>query len=242
VGAAGVAWLLAAQSTARWRALIATALSLAPLAALPQLAWNAASTGDPLSLRVYIAAHTGSGVVFGSGLGAFARGVAGLVASPARGLLFFAPILPFALYVGFRYGDRQARILGTGILAHFALIAAYRQWWGGWALGPRMLAEAVWLCPLLVLAMPPSRVLRNVLLGVSTMTVLVGVLGTFRYQIGAWELRRDPDAHHEALWDGWDSPIVAMIRGRAIPTLDAPPGPYAYCTRRALDRVTRVSP
>jgi hypothetical protein len=242
VGALGIGWILALRAEPRGRARIAIALPLGALAALPQLAWNASATGDPLALHAYIAAHTGGGVVFGSGVGAFARGLAGLVVSPARGLLFFAPLVLVALYVALRYGDRTARVLAVGILLHVAVVAAYRQWWGGWAFGPRMLTETVWLSPLLLTGMPPSRALRYVLAGACVATVAVGILGTFRYQIGTWELRRDPDEHHEALWDVRDSPLVAMLRGHTIPTIDAPPGPYAYCVDRTLSSVRRVSP
>jgi hypothetical protein len=242
LGALGIVWILAVRSMPRWRALFAMALPVAALGALPQLAWNMVATGDPLALHVYVPSHRAGGILFHSDLGAFVKGLAGLVASPARGLLFFAPVFPLSLYVSLRYGDREARLVGAGILLHIAVIAAYRAWWGGWVFGPRLLSEAVWLSPLLVAAMPPSRALRTLFLGASVATVAVGILGTFRYDAGVWELRRDPDKHQDALWDFRDSPLVAMIHGHGVPTVDAPPGPYAYCTRRALDRVARVSP
>jgi hypothetical protein len=242
VGALGIVWFLRVRSMPRWRVLFAMALPVAALGALPQLAWNMAATGDPLGLHVYVPSHRVGGVLFSSGIRALVRGLAGLFASPARGLLFFAPVLPLALYVGLRYGDREARIVGAGILLHIAVIAAYRAWWGGWVFGPRLLTETVWISPLLLIAMPTSRTLRNIFVGASVMTIAVGILGTFRYGGGAWDLRRDPDKHPEALWDVRDSPLVAMILGPAVPTIDAPQGPYAYCTRLALDSVRRVSP
>jgi hypothetical protein len=117
----------------------------------------------------------------------------------------------------------------------------YYNWWGGWAFGPRMLTEAVWLGPLLVVPIPASRIQRTLLVGTGIVTVAVGLLGTFRWEIGAWDLRRDPDLHHEALWDALDSPLVAMLRGGSIPTIDAPKGPYEYCVSRAL-RTVRLVP
>jgi len=242
VGALAIAWLLATYARSNRRTLFTVALPVAALSALPQVAWNVSQTGDPLALRAYMVGHSADdGSVFRLGVSSVLEGMAGLVASPARGLIFFAPALLVALYVGLRYGDRAARVMGVGVLLHMALVATYRMWWGGWAFGPRMLTEAAWLSPLLVTGVPPTRLLRRALGAAGLVTVGVGLLGAFRYEIGDWDLRRDPDHHHEALWDAVDSPLAAMLLRARVPTLDAPPGPYAYCVHRALERV-RITP
>ena len=241
VVAVGVTWLLALKEHAGRRTLLAVALPLAVLVALPQLAWNASTTGDPLALHAYVEAHSDGGVVFDLAPRAFLTGIAGLLASPARGLLFFAPALLVELWVGLRAGDRSARVVGAGILLHVALVAAYRQWWGGWAFGPRMMADALWLAPLLVAGLPLPRGARIALAATGVVTVAVGLLGAFRYD-PTWDLRRDPDRHHEALWDLVDSPIAAALRPHTAQVVDAPQGPYAYCVDRALVSLRRAPP
>jgi hypothetical protein len=240
VGAAALTWILAVWARPGRRSLVAVALPIAAVAAFPQLAWNATHTGDPLALRAYLVAHTSHGAGFTIGLESFVGGIAGLLFSPACGLLFFAPALLVALYAGMRHGDRAARVLGVGILFHMALVASYRMWWGGWSFGPRMLAESAWLAPLLVTRVPPTRILRTALAAAGIVTLAVGLFGTFCFEIGSWHLRRNPDLHHEALWDWIDSPLAAMLRRRPASTIDAPSGPYAYCVDRALERVRLV--
>jgi len=238
--AVGITWILAVRPMTGRRTLVALALPIGALLALPQLAWNASRTGDPLAIGVYLSAHTTQATGFHWSPTWFLTSLLGLAASPARGLLFFAPTVLVALYAGLYHGDQKARVLGAGIVLHILPVAVYYNWWGGWAFGPRMVTETVWLAPLLLVPIPPSRLVRNLLVGAGVVTVAVGLLGTFRYQIGVWDLRRDPDLHHEALWDAIDSPLVAMLRGGSIPTVDAPKGPYEYCVDRALRSVKIV--
>jgi hypothetical protein len=241
--AVGVTWVIAVRESARRLPVILVSVPLAFLFAFPQLAWNASQTSDPFGIGAYMAVHT----THGAGLHAsplwFLSSLLGLVASPARGLLFFAPTLLLALYVGLRYGHRGARVMAVGILLHIVPVAMYYNWWGGWVFGPRMLTETIWVAPLLVAPGSLSRLLRNGFFAAGAVTVAVGLLGTFRYQIGVWDLRRDPDQHHEALWDVVDSPLVDMIRGNAVPTIDSPQGPYAYCMGpEALQTLRRRTP
>jgi hypothetical protein len=238
--AVATCWALAVHAHPRRLVLIAVGFPLALLMALPQLVWNASHFGDPLALHAYIESHTGGGAVLRLDPAALAVGALGLIASPARGLFFYAPALLVALFAGLRGGDRDARILSVGIVLHVAVVAAYRQWWGGWVFGPRMLADAVWLGPLAVVALlPSSRGLRGALLAAGLVTVAIGLLGTFRYDGSVWDLRRDPDAHHDALWDIVDSPMAAMVLRSRVAIVDAPPGPYVYCGEPALQTVFR---
>jgi len=238
----GYAWLETIRREPAWRRLVAAALPLLVLSALPQLAWNAATSGDPLGIHAYVAAHTDHAVVMGLGPKAFLTGLSGLLVSPARGLLFYAPAVLLALYVAFRRGDRIAKVIGVGIVLHLFVVAAYRQWWGGWVFGPRMLAEVVWLSPLLLVRVPLEGALRKAVLVTGAVTLAVGVLGSFRYELGVWDLRRNPDLHNDALWDLGDSPVVAMLRGRGVPTIDAPQGPFAYCVGEPAIQSLRRAP
>jgi hypothetical protein len=148
-------------------ALLAAALGLYGLrwAGRRAAPWLAAGVAVPLGLVVsYNLAAAGN--LFGAyGIphhGGFFRfglltGVAGLLLSPARGLLVFSPFLllaPTAFWQGLR--DRGARALtlaaGVGALA-LVLLYAKADWRAGDSFGPRWLTD---LLPLLVWMLPPA--------------------------------------------------------------------------------------
>jgi hypothetical protein len=99
--------------------------------------------------------------VHGTGEGALSGnpviGMAGLLASPSRGLLVFSPWL-LALYPGLRRSSassdpfRVALLVGVGCT--LLVNATYSDWWGGEGWGPRRLQE---LLPALILLGLPSR-------------------------------------------------------------------------------------
>ena len=68
----------------------------------------------------------------------------GLLFSPFRGLLFYAPALAVAAYAYLTARRRQllsdaVSPLGLLTLGYLALISSYFVWWGGWSYGPRHL-------------------------------------------------------------------------------------------------------
>jgi hypothetical protein len=68
----------------------------------------------------------------------------GLLFSPFRGLLFYAPALAVAAYAYLAARRRQllsdaGSPLGLLTLGYLALISSYFVWWGGWSYGPRHL-------------------------------------------------------------------------------------------------------
>ncbi len=83
-----------------------------------------------------------------SRLGSPLAGAAGLLADPARGLLWFAP-LALAGGVGWwvasrRPAGRPARLATAAIVvAYFALSASWVDWRGGTGFGPRLLVPAL---------------------------------------------------------------------------------------------------
>jgi len=163
----------------------------------------------------------------------FVVALAGLLVSPGRGVLIFAPIVLVALATGIaRARERSLSFwLAVGIGLHFVVCALFWKWWGGIAFGPRLLAEVVWTAPLVIAAGAPSATMDRALVGALVVTMLVGALGAVRYDARSWELRRDPDTDPSALWDPIDSPLAA-ISLRAPPTeplADAPAGPFVYC-------------
>jgi hypothetical protein len=240
--ALGATWLLEWRAQGRGPSWLAGAAALALVLVLPEVAWSLAHRGSilPMGQLTSTAASMSDGRVFEARPGMVATALAGLLVSPARGVLLFAPLLLVAVYVAVRSGDRAARLLAVGVVAHLVLIAVWRDWWGGLAFGPRLLAEAVWVAPWMIArAWPISWRSGRVFLAASAaVTVVVGLLGALRYD-AAWDIRRDPDHHHEALWDLGDSPLLALARGESTSAIDAPPGPYVYCLERALARPAR---
>jgi hypothetical protein len=240
--ALGATWLLEWRAQRRGLVSLAAAAALAIVLALPEAAWALVHWGHvlPTGQLTSTAASMSDGRVFEARPGAVAVALAGLLVSPARGVLLFAPLLLVALYAAIRSSDRAARLLAAGVVAHLVLIAVWRDGWGGLAFGPRLLAEAVWVAPWMIASAWPiaSRGARAVLAASAAVTAAVGLLGAFRYD-AAWDIRRDPDHHHDALWDLRDSPLAAVVRGESANAIDAPSGPYAYCVDRALARPSR---
>jgi len=148
--------------------------------------------------------------------------LAGLLVSPARGLLWFGPVVLLALL-------KWRSPLAVGLLGQLLLIAVFHKWWGGLAFGPRLLSAAVWLGVYLVLAEP--RTPRVFGFGALAVTGLVGLLGALRYDPRSWELPNDPDRHPERLFSITRSPWPSLVRPPAFdhPLRDAPPGPFLYC-------------
>ncbi len=136
-----------------------------------------------------------------------ARGLAGVLASPSRGLLVFCPwilLLPIGL--------AQARERRDGVVAWtlaslaaaagtVLLAASHVKWWGGWSLGPRLTTEAA---PFLALASVPiflaaGRRLRVVFLFLATFAAATQLL--LAYAPGAWK---------------WDPQVLDPIGPRAL--------------------------
>ena len=136
-----------------------------------------------------------------------ARGLAGVLASPSRGLLVFCPwvlLLPLALPAARRAGAG----LGAWALASFGaaaatalLAASHVKWWGGWCLGPRLVTEAG---PFLALASIPllcaaGRPLRTAFLALAAFASVTQLL--LAYAPGSWD---------------WDPVVLDRVGPRAL--------------------------
>jgi hypothetical protein len=172
-----------------------------------------------------------------------------LLASPAKGLLVFAPVALVGM-VGVaralvrresRFWDQPqaSRALplacGLGSVAHVAAIA----WIGGWAegsfWGPRLLAPA-W--PLLLLFLPEGLgVLKLAGSLLVLLSLAVQALGAFTYD-GRWDkLNRGPGGRlaEAALWDPARSPVAFQLRERVIrPSIVGVEGRRLVVRQRAL--------
>jgi hypothetical protein len=147
----------------------------------------------------------------------FAAGLAGVLASPSRGLLIFCPwVLLLPLGLAHRKDGAAGLFAWTlaslgAAAATVALAASHVKWWGGWSLGPRLTTEAA---PFLALASIPivlsaSRRLRAVFLALAAFAAVTQLL--LAYAPGAWDwdpLVLDP-VGPRALWRWKDAQLVA---------------------------------
>jgi hypothetical protein len=112
----------------------------------------------------------------------FIHGAAGLLFSPEKGVLLFAPIVILVVLGSIRLwtaGNRFVVVLTlTNLLVFFVLSATWHSWQGGWSWGPRLLLPGV--IPTMLLLSPLTRKERRVGIGllaagfvVSASTILV---------------------------------------------------------------------
>ena len=214
--AIGVAWAWQTRERRSW--LIAIALAL--VAATPLVVWNAIHYNSPFPLGQYFANRDNPGAF---GVGPSLVGVGGLLVSPARGLVWFAPIA----IAGAIAGWRKHRALAIGVIAQLVVMATFSKWHGGQAYGPRLLAEAVWIALFLAVELR-----LGLLAPLAALTILVGQLGLWCFTPEQWETRRRPEAHPGAFWDVVDSPIAATF-GHATgePAYDSTPAVVIRCVR-----------
>jgi hypothetical protein len=127
----------------------------------------------------------------------FLRGLAGIVASPSRGLLVFSPVAGFAFWGLIRAWRNpelsKLRPVSIAALAMVILVARWHGWWGGWSYGYRLLSEEVTL--LAFLAIPVVEQIRRhriLLVGfalAAAWSVAVQFVGAFAYDVVGWNNR-----------------------------------------------------
>ena len=203
--------------------------------------YNLAATGY-LAGAYAIPSHRG---FFRNGL---LEGTAGLLFSPARGLLVFSPFL-LLVPAGFRRAlrDRDTRLLtlaaGAAVLATI-LLYAKTDWRGGKAWGPRFLTD---LLPLLLWMLPPGlaalrRAGRAAFVAAVCAAVAVQVVGAFWYRgasdAAIFATRRGPGEMRPA-WDPANTPFIVELRHPPVP-FDPSFGSLRERSRAigSIDRVT----
>lgn len=231
------AWAIANRRAPSFRRA-GIAVGLAIGVAVPLFLLNARLTGSPLPTSQLAANVAASGHALDGSPAHLASGLAGLLVSPARGLLWFAPVVVAGVVLAARGRDPLRLALLGAIAVHLVIAASFVKWWGGACFGPRLLGEIVWLAAWLAFASPPPRgLVSRVAVGASlAWTVAVGLLGSAR-DPRIWEVRRDADHDPTALWDVAHGPLPALIGSQEkVIIRDAPPGPFAYCVRgRAIE-------
>jgi hypothetical protein len=233
----GIWWAI--STGRRWRPW-AIASAIAVVLVLPLVVWNVHHLGTPLPVGQWRSNtnHT-TGAVFRFTLGQLAEGTSGLLVSPARGLVWFAPIV--LVGIARAVGSRATRILGIALIAQFFTIALFYMWWGGLCFGPRFLVEVAWLATWAALATPVTgRPAQIAVAACATITVLVGLLGLVREPM-QWELVHDVDTDHAALWQPDDSILPALVTDRYgdVQVEERPHGNYRVCMGTRLEFIAR---
>jgi len=229
------AWFAAAGAAAGAAAAIrlSNLLFLAPLAAAVLLAYRRPRHILSFALAVGLPLGTVLGYnlwVFGRLTGAYsggfdgslASGLAGLLFSPARGLLVYTPVLVFAL-AGLWSIRRRLLVspiyLSAGLFPLLLVLVTgkWKIWWGGHCYGPRLLADAL---PCLVLLIAPvwdsisaKRTVRVMFYSLLGASLLVQAVGAFCYPNSGWD--EQPTAigkSPERLWDWRDNPVARSFR------------------------------
>jgi hypothetical protein len=226
---AGAAGLPLGVAVAARHADVALVLALALSAAVRwprRIPWMGLWALPPLALvAVYDRAYFGD--VLRQGFGdASARfdapwgvGHAGLLVSPAKGLLVFTPVVlvgVVGLVRGLRGEDRGLALsAGLAATAHWALLGRWGEWHGGESWGPRMMTDAL---PALVLFLPEGfDLLRALAWLLAVVSWGVQALGAFSYDLRWERLYQRPQGHpSEALWQWRDSPIPFHLKERVV--------------------------
>jgi hypothetical protein len=195
------------------------AVGLAPLAL-----YNLLRFGSPLATGYAI----GSGEDFS---GNPLVGLAGLLISPYRGIVWFVPlIVPAVLLLPRAWRRAPAEVaLAVGVaVVTLATYAAWWTWWGGYTWGPRFLLPAL---PLLVLSIPlawpalgrPARAAVACVAVLSVLAQLPGVLVDFNPFERALRERHPSFPVAGPLFDPSTSPIAGhllRLRGEGRGALD----------------------
>ncbi len=236
--------LIAVAPLAFYVLLVARGIRDRPARLAGLVSWSAAFAAWLAAVAIYDLERFGN--LFETGYGTealefstpLARGLAGLLVSPGRGLLWYAPPVLLAL-AGARSLARRDRRLAVTVAAMGAalllLAAKFYQWHGGGVWGPRLVVPVL---PVLMVPAAglfeslfddsarrtgtregwPRRVLAAACLAAGAFTVLLVVLVPFdRYVRVVW---RDPHdlsspALEASLWQPSASPLV--VHARALP-------------------------
>ncbi|MGH9401037.1 MAG: hypothetical protein ACRD2P_02895 [Terriglobia bacterium] len=190
---------------------------LAPLAALgiPVVIYNFHFFGSPVPF------YSSSALAPPQAAGFFTRttfpgAIAGLLASPGRGLFIYAPWTVFAIWGAVRVWRCQkfgwGRYLIAGVVLTFLGYANFSTWWAGWCFGPRYLTNFMPFFAFFLVPVWPriekQTLLRTAFVLAFLAAVWIEVVGAFCYPSGHWDsVPVSVDRAPGRLWDWRDNPI-----------------------------------
>ncbi len=145
------------------------------------------------------------------------EGIAGVLVSPAAGLLVYSPVFVLsALGLVIAWRDPRylyLRYIGAAPLLLIIVVSKWHGWWGGDCYGPRLLADVT---PILSLLLYPAveccagkTALRYSIIGLVTMSIGMHAIGAGRDRVtGAktWSAFYEIGRHPERLWSWRNSP------------------------------------
>ncbi|MCK5706652.1 MAG: hypothetical protein KAI43_03280 [Candidatus Aureabacteria bacterium] len=150
--------------------------------------------------------------------GHFWIGLAGLLISPARGILVFSPIFIFSFiylfYILFtKKHDPIFKYLAVSVILLIILYAKWGMWWGGWTFGYRLLIE---LIPPLILFLAlfwedlieKKLYLKRIFFVSLLLSIYIHSLGAFIYPSDFNYAPNNIDQHQERLWYIFDTEIT----------------------------------
>ena len=216
-------------STCRTRFLY-YALGGLPLA-LALGAYNAHYFGSPFTFGQALAGEAIVQLKLGHGFGVWslstwAEGLAGLLFSPSRGLVFFSPVMLFGFFGMFLTWRQRERFAGliplqTAMSIEFAISALWFDWWGGWTYGPRPVVDtmgflALSMAPVMdTLARAPWR--RRVMVALLIYSAAIQFIGAWSYNLIGWNnkggMNIDEPQYRHRLWSLSDNQIMYYSTG-----------------------------
>lgn len=187
----------------------------------------------------------------------FPEGFAGILLSPARGLLVYSPVFALsfvALALAWRRGgDPLLRALAIGALLHVLLYSKFTTWWAGTCYGPRYFAD---LTPVLAFALYPLAPrpawrtwVRVGFAALALFSIAAHSIGVFATDMD-WSANVNVTRHRQFLWSWRDNQLVNpvskawtrfVVAVRGLPTSRTQPSLLAasYDATAIPRRVTR---
>ncbi len=159
----------------------------------------------------------------------FLEGFAGVLASPARGLFVYSPVLLVSIAgaaLAWRNGPPVLRPLSVGAGLLVLLVSKWAMWWGGHSWGPRLLADAL---PIFAVLLAPA--VRRLATRAAFVAAfwLLAILSIGAHALGAYQ--------YDARWDGEAgvNPSISRFWSWAD-------GPLAFYTRPLIGRLATLRP
>jgi hypothetical protein len=142
--------------------------------------------------------------------------LAAYVVSPGRGLVLFAPVTALAVAAVLRRDEPHRLVLGSGLAVLVALVhlACLGDPWGPQTFGPALLAPFVPLLAAMASGLPALGLRWGSLVALPVALAHATVVLDGR---SAWDSRRVPVAHPDAVWDPRDSPFSDLVYGAPPP-------------------------